>query len=47
MLTYTAVEIARLHGFEGDPCQSCKEFKLVRNGTCLKCMGCGATSGCS
>ena len=47
MYTTTAVEIARLQGYEGDPCQSCKEFKLVRNGTCLKCMGCGATSGCS
>lgn len=41
------MRIARLKGFEGDPCQQCKEFKLVRNGTCLKCMGCGATSGCS
>ncbi|HEY7531330.1 MAG TPA: vitamin B12-dependent ribonucleotide reductase, partial [Nitrospiraceae bacterium] len=48
-ITYTAaaVEIARLQGYEGDPCQGCNEFKLVRNGTCLKCMGCGATSGCS
>jgi ribonucleoside-diphosphate reductase alpha chain len=46
-VTYTTVELARLQGYEGDPCQSCKEFKLVRNGTCLKCMGCGATSGCS
>jgi ribonucleoside-diphosphate reductase alpha chain len=49
--TATAVQVqrqtARLQGYEGDPCQSCKEFKLVRNGTCLKCMGCGATSGCS
>ncbi|BCA53407.1 Vitamin B12-dependent ribonucleotide reductase [Nitrospira sp. KM1] len=48
-ITYTteAVKIARLQGYEGDPCQGCNEFKLVRNGTCLKCMGCGATSGCS
>ena len=48
-LTYTAeaIKYARLQGYEGDPCQSCNEFKLVRNGTCLKCMGCGATSGCS
>ena len=45
--TATAVEVAKLQGYEGDPCQNCKEFKLVRNGTCLKCMGCGATSGCS
>jgi len=46
-LTYTTVELARLKGYEGDPCQNCKEFTLVRNGTCLKCMNCGATSGCS
>jgi ribonucleoside-diphosphate reductase alpha chain len=46
-LTYTTVELARMKGYEGDPCQNCKEFMLVRNGTCLKCMGCGATSGCS
>ena len=49
--TATAVQTqrqtARLQGYEGDPCQQCKEFKLVRNGTCLKCMGCGSTSGCS
>ncbi len=46
-LTYTTVELAKLKGYEGDPCQNCKEFMLVRNGTCLKCMNCGATSGCS
>ena len=45
--TATAIEVAKLQGYEGDPCQNCKEFKLVRNGTCLKCLGCGATSGCS
>jgi ribonucleoside-diphosphate reductase alpha chain len=38
---------ARLKGYEGDPCGSCGAFTLVRNGTCLKCISCGATSGCS
>jgi ribonucleoside-diphosphate reductase alpha chain len=38
---------ARLKGFEGDPCGACGLFTLVRNGTCLKCVSCGATSGCS
>jgi ribonucleoside-diphosphate reductase alpha chain len=38
---------ARMKGFEGDPCGSCGQFTLVRNGTCLKCVSCGATSGCS
>jgi len=39
--------IARLKGYEGDACQECGSLTLVRNGTCLKCMTCGATSGCS
>jgi ribonucleoside-diphosphate reductase alpha chain len=42
----TAV-IAKLKGYEGDACQECGSLTLVRNGTCLKCMTCGATSGCS
>ncbi len=38
---------ARLMGYEGDACGACGNFTLVRNGTCLKCNTCGATSGCS
>ncbi|MBL8756447.1 MAG: vitamin B12-dependent ribonucleotide reductase, partial [Planctomycetes bacterium] len=38
---------ARLKGYEGDPCGACGAFTLVRNGTCLKCVSCGGTSGCS
>jgi ribonucleoside-diphosphate reductase alpha chain len=38
---------ARMQGYEGDPCGECGNFTLVRNGTCLKCNTCGATSGCS
>ncbi len=41
------VREARLKGYEGDPCHSCGNFTLVRNGTCLKCDTCGSTSGCS
>jgi ribonucleoside-diphosphate reductase alpha chain len=44
--TSTAM-IAKLKGYEGDACQECGSLTLVRNGTCLKCMTCGATSGCS
>jgi len=40
-------EIAKLKGFEGDPCNECGSFTLVRNGTCLKCNNCGSTTGCS
>ena len=38
---------ARMKGYEGDNCGECGNFTLVRNGTCLKCDTCGATSGCS
>jgi ribonucleoside-diphosphate reductase alpha chain len=38
---------ARMQGYEGDPCGECGNYTLVRNGTCLKCNTCGATSGCS
>ena len=38
---------ARVKGYEGEACQECGNFTLVRNGTCLKCDTCGATSGCS
>jgi ribonucleoside-diphosphate reductase alpha chain len=38
---------ARQMGYEGDGCEECGQFMMVRNGTCLKCMNCGATSGCS
>jgi len=41
------VRDARAKGYEGDPCPECQQFTLVRNGVCLKCMSCGATSGCS
>ena len=38
---------AKLKGYEGDPCSECGHFTLVRNGTCMKCVTCGAASGCS
>jgi ribonucleoside-diphosphate reductase alpha chain len=38
---------AKRYGFEGDACAMCGEFKMVRSGTCLKCMVCGETTGCS
>ncbi|HEX4768348.1 MAG TPA: hypothetical protein VH414_18935 [Lichenihabitans sp.] len=34
-------------GYWGELCMSCANFTLVRNGTCLKCETCGATTGCS
>ncbi len=42
-----SIEQARQSGFEGDPCPDCGQLMMVRNGTCLKCMACGTTTGCS
>jgi len=41
------IRTARMKGYEGDSCDECGNFTLIRNGTCLKCDTCGATSGCS
>jgi ribonucleoside-diphosphate reductase alpha chain len=41
------IKEARIKGYEGEPCNECGQLTLVRNGTCLKCDTCGATSGCS
>ena len=40
-------DIARAQGYEGDPCDECGALTLVRNGACMKCMSCGAQTGCS
>ncbi|MDR0447527.1 MAG: hypothetical protein LBH07_02540, partial [Treponema sp.] len=45
--TETVRHIARVKGYEGDPCPGCGSFTLVRNGTCMKCDTCGGTTGCS
>jgi ribonucleoside-diphosphate reductase alpha chain len=41
------VHVARMKGYEGDPCPVCGNFTLVRGGTCLRCETCGSTTGCS
>jgi len=38
---------ARIKGYTGDSCTECGSFQMVRNGACLKCISCGATTGCS
>ena len=43
----TATQTARQKGYTGDPCPECGHLTLVRNGACLKCQTCGATTGCS
>ncbi len=41
------VREARVKGYEGDACDDCGNFTLVRSGTCLRCVSCGTTTGCS
>ncbi|MGF1579414.1 MAG: vitamin B12-dependent ribonucleotide reductase, partial [Gemmataceae bacterium] len=41
------IKLARMKGYEGDPCPECGQLTLVRSGSCAKCDTCGATSGCS
>jgi ribonucleoside-diphosphate reductase alpha chain len=43
----SAFQAARQKGYTGDPCPECGHLTMVRNGACLKCQTCGATSGCS
>ncbi len=38
---------ARMKGYEGEQCPECSAMTLLRNGSCLKCDTCGATTGCS
>jgi ribonucleoside-diphosphate reductase alpha chain len=46
-VTADQVRLARLKGYEGDPCSECGQLTLIRSGTCCKCDSCGASSGCS
>jgi len=43
----STIKEAEKFGFVGDPCPECGQFTLVANGSCLKCVSCGATTGCS
>lgn len=38
---------AKMKGYEGESCETCGQLTMVRNGSCLKCVSCGNTSGCS
>jgi ribonucleotide reductase alpha subunit len=42
-----SINESRIKGYTGEACSECGNFTLTRNGTCLKCETCGATTGCS
>ena len=41
------IQEAKMKGYEGEYCETCGQLTMVRNGSCLKCISCGATNGCS
>ena len=43
----TDYDRAKQLGYTGDSCPECGSMTMIRNGTCLKCMTCGSTTGCS
>jgi ribonucleoside-diphosphate reductase alpha chain len=45
-VTEEKIRLARLKGYEGDPCSECGQLTLIRSGACCKCDTCGASSGC-
>ncbi len=38
---------AKAQGFTGDSCTNCGSMKMKRNGSCMVCIECGTTTGCS
>jgi len=40
-------DMAKQLGYTGDSCPECGSMTMIRNGTCLKCITCGSTTGCS
>ena len=38
---------AKAKGYSGEQCSSCDSMRLRRNGNCMVCDDCGATTGCS
>lgn len=38
---------AKQQGFTGDQCAVCGSMKMKRNGSCMLCLDCGETTGCS
>ncbi len=41
---HQSAEIAKLKGYGSIPCPDCRQFRLLRSGTCWVCDSCGCTS---
>lgn len=46
-MTESDYDRAKQLGYTGDSCPECGSMTMIRNGTCLKCITCGSTTGCS
>ena len=44
---HTDVHKAKAQGFTGEQCPNCSSMRMKRNGTCMVCLDCGETTGCS
>ncbi len=42
-----SLAVAKAQGFTGDTCGNCGSMKMKRNGSCMLCIECGTTTGCS
>ena len=38
---------AKAQGYTGEQCSNCSSMKVKRNGSCMVCLDCGETTGCS
>lgn len=47
VVTFAAQQPIPGYGFTGDKCGDCGSLRMVKNGTCAKCLDCGTTTGCS
>jgi ribonucleoside-diphosphate reductase alpha chain len=45
--TYTNVKTAEGERVYGVTCQTCSSTRMIKNGTCMVCVDCGSTTGCS
>ncbi len=43
----STMAMAKAQGFTGDTCTNCGSMKMKRNGSCMLCIECGMTTGCS
>lgn len=46
-IEYPTVNVEKAERVYGTICKNCSSTRMVRNGTCMVCLDCGTTTGCS